>query len=66
MDAEFLEMIVVGAPNFFGLIIAIILLYRRMARQDKLIMTLVQKWADCEDDVERRENTVSLVKVSEN
>lgn len=50
MSEELINTIVLQAPNFIGYtLLAVILLYV-IRLQQKLIMTLVEKWERCEDD----------------
>lgn len=62
MDAEFLQTIITGAPNFFGFILALLLLMRIIGKQYELIILLIGKWENCEES-EEKSRLVSQAKV---
>ena len=62
MDNEILNTVIVGAPNFVGFVMALVLLYRRLRNQDELIMALLRQIEDCEQDRERRRDIASETK----
>lgn len=49
MEIELLQNIISGLPNFFGLVFGLLLMYRRLTQQDRLIEQLIGKWSECEN-----------------
>jgi len=55
MTEELLQQIVTGIPNFAGFTIAIFALLYVIRQKDMLIRMLIERWAECEDDSERKQ-----------
>lgn len=59
MTDKLIEQVITGAPNFVGFVFGLILAYRVIVLQNRLIGELMLKWEHCEDDAER----VKLAKI---
>lgn len=57
MNDEMLNTMMLNAPNFIGFMLLSTALYRRLVAQDRLVMTLIDKWESCEED-----NNVNAIK----
>lgn len=51
-----LQSVIISAPNFIFAFIAIVMLMYRLRAQDKLVAQLIRRWADCEEDQEKRQS----------